>query len=461
MGALVLALVATPAGLLVAIPTAASAASAGPAGSPDTYQQASTVTAVAVQSVNEQDPAPVTGIDKPFSAYTAYVSGDLDSTGVSDARAAVATPGTGLEEGLNELEGVAGCTACPPINNPLEVYATYPATPKAQTQSAPTTLGALTTTAGSATATAGEASNVAAATAAGSDLLAGSTAALTLGAMTSSLTQTITADGLVVQASSSVSHISLAGLVTIDGVTSVASQTLQDGRVVARTASDRIGGVTALGQPAAIDADGIHILSAGDSGVLLSTLNKTLASALSALHLSVTAGDVDRSAAGSGGNAEATGLTISYDETIPAAIVNAVPVLPALPSQVPLAPPSLPSEYTGTVVIGSAGTVTGSVAVPAFEITLPGAPLPPVTTPGGGSAGIPSRTVFVPGTPGTPGISGGGPGVSTAVITRGFGQTLENWSLRAPYLVLVVMAIMTLVGICRGAFRRTHAEEDM
>jgi hypothetical protein len=426
------------------------------------YSQASTVTAVAVESVNEQYPLLITGIDKPLSAYAAYVTGDLDSTGVSDAQAAIFTPGSGLEQGVGEFQGLicsSGIPDCPtaPITNPLEAYASYPAEPavKATGQGPAYATDGVSLASGSAAASAGPDGNTATAATGGGTILAGSTAALSLGAVSSTLTQQISATGLVVTATSTVSHVALAGVLAIDSVTATASQTLRDGSVVARAANVRLSGVTVLGQPAAIDGSGVHVLSAGDSGMTLGALNTVLSTALSAAHLTVTAGGVDHSAAGTGGRTAASGLTINYDQTVPAALNPVTGVLGGTGL------PNLPSEFSGTVVLGSAGAVTGSVSVPNAVVTLPAAPVGPVTGTAG-TASVPARTVFVPGTAAAaPSGTGQLPAPSAAVVDRSFGTTLSNWSLRVPYLVLVALAVLVLVGVTRAARRRTGAEEDM
>lgn len=178
-------------------------------------------------------------------------------------------------------------------------------------------------------------------------------------------TKTIIKDSLITsQAVSTVKSINIAGMISIEGLTSTAVST-SDGVKGKPTASLQIGKITVGGQAAYIDGDGIHLasqnpLAAGVTAGVEQTLQKTLKQDGISLRTispktTVKAGEA---------TADAGGLVIVLDRTVPALGVPGVPAV-QIPGQAPivLGTPDLPLHIE--LLIGYARAIANATGVPA------------------------------------------------------------------------------------------------
>src|SRR4051812_16373436 len=203
------------AGLLALAPVLPLAAPA----SADVFVQAQT-TATAVHVSVTQQPAGSIITASLFDDAVAYAAGDYDSGGSSEALAAPAFPGRLVVQGPQLLcSEVFDCPAAPP-SYPLLADASYPRRPhdRATASGQPMGSGPFVVTPVSAGAAAGAAGNSGTTTGAKASLLAGTAGAVTAGASSATSTVTQTSDGLRVRVASTVSDVSIAGLVHIASV---------------------------------------------------------------------------------------------------------------------------------------------------------------------------------------------------------------------------------------------------
>src|SRR4051794_21515032 len=188
---------------------------AAPAGA-DVFVQAQT-TATAVHVSVTQQPAGSIITASLFDDAVAYAAGDYDSGGSSEALAAPAFPGRLVVQGPQLLcSEVFDCPVSPP-SYPLLADASYPRRPhdRAAASGQPIGSGPFVVTPLAAGATAGAAGNTGAATGAATSLLTGTPGAVTAGASSASSTVTGTAGGLHLRVASTVTDVSIAGLVHI------------------------------------------------------------------------------------------------------------------------------------------------------------------------------------------------------------------------------------------------------
>ncbi|MFL6239723.1 MAG: hypothetical protein ACJ735_09585 [Actinomycetes bacterium] len=309
----------------------------------------------------------------------------------------------------------------------------------------------------------------------GSTLLGPSAAAqVRTGAVHTTTNTVVDSKGRVVStADSLVQDITVLAAIHIGSVHSMA-QVINDGHhaPVVNT-STTVSGVTVGGQQAAIDQNGIRIVSADDKGKSLKTVNEQLAQlfAQDGISFKVLQPFVSRDNAHSA-STRAGGLVITFSFPLQQPIHPNTPPIPGciwpLPPAIPANPCTGVQEdpnglYFGTVNIASAGVQnTGSF----FSFTFnPGGigPLGPTTT------GTGPTTTFTPGTAGTPGTPGtaGTPG-SPSVAPPGGGQNsqlgsnpvgfVENLGDVAGRLKYLFPALLlAVIGVLAGRIGRAPA----
>ena len=184
-----------------------------------------------------------------------------------------------------------------------------------------------------------------------------------VGASTSTNKTTIKDSLVTSQAVSTVKSINIAGMITIEGMTASATST-SDGVKGKPTASLQIGKVSVGGQAAYIDGDGVHLVSqnpvaAGVTAGLEQTLQKTLTQDGISLRTispktSVKAGQA---------TADAGGLAIVLERTVPALGVPGVPSV-NLPGQAPIVLGTPDIRLHVELLIGYARAIANATGVP-------------------------------------------------------------------------------------------------
>jgi len=416
-----------------------------------TYYFEGETTATAVHLTLTQKPSSSIITASLVDDAAAYAASAYDSTGSSEAQAAPLYPGNLVVQGPSLLcEDVFGSDpfpACPvaPPPYPLLADASYPRTmvAHAQTNQSPVGSGPFVLTPAHADATAAADGNHGSTAGSALSMLAGSPAAVTVGAATAVSTLRATSDAITVHVESAVSDVTIAGLVHIASVHAVDDITVRPGTKPLDHPSITVTGVTAAGQPASIDGDGIHI--AGQNG-------PSLARQLAEQGVTVRTVGVNRADSSGAARSDATGLSIGFS----------VPVsgLPYIPN--PLPPPfdAVPGvnangTYVGTITLGSAGAVAATQAQPAFDlggIITPATAFPPALPPAVAPAtnpGLPQQAgSSVP--PAAAPVVASRPGVVRFV--------LDAFSLRDLYAVVALGTVLMFVGwravAAVGSFRR-------
>jgi hypothetical protein len=184
-----------------------------------------------------------------------------------------------------------------------------------------------------------------------------------IGASTAVNKTTLTDSLITSEATSQVKTINIAGMISIEGLTSHALST-SDGLKGKPTATLQIGKVTVAGQAAYIDADGIHLasqspLAAGVTAGIEQTLQKTLLQDGISLRTVSPKTTVKAGVA----TADAGGLAIVLDRTVPALGVAGVPAV-ELPGQPPVVLGTPDLRLHIELLIGYARAIANATSVP-------------------------------------------------------------------------------------------------
>jgi hypothetical protein len=175
--------------------------------------------------------------------------------------------------------------------------------------------------------------------------------------------KTIIKDSLITsEAVSTTKNINIAGMISIEGVTATATST-SDGAKGKPVAKLEIGKVSVGGQAAYIDNDGIHLASQSPlaSGITASA-EATLAKALSQDGISLRTISPKTSVKGGSANADAGGLSIILERTVPAVGVPGQSV--QLPGQTPIPLGTPDVRLHVELLIGHARAGANATAVP-------------------------------------------------------------------------------------------------
>jgi hypothetical protein len=250
------------------------------------------------------------------------------------------------------------------------------------------------------------------------------------------------------QAVSHTGAVTIADLITIEGVTARATAT-SDGVKAKPVAELEIGRVSVAGQPAYIDADGIHLVGQQPVGTgvapgVESLLQKTLATdgiTIRAVSPKVTALDGQATA-------DSGGIVITLVRTLPALGIPGLSSLPGVP--IPLGTPDLPLQVE--ITLGMARVSANATGVPADDAILD-TPLTPVDVSGASevaldpvgsgasaSGALGSAPAMSPPTPLAPALSAG--------ERRPFGSPIP-----VPWVVAGVLASIVLCGPLLGYAR--------
>lgn len=384
--------------LLSLAPTAAALLMVRPAAAADPGYDEVGLTAV-VSGARTDGVVGASGGLVTLDGGSAYISGRLDSSPSAQVLAAPYEPGTLTRTLVGQVNGGAGQTV---VTVP-DAEARYPGAQSTATccQAPPVAQGPLTFGAAAATAEAGPALAKGTVVAASYQVAA----VVSVGPSTSSLTMTSSAaTGRVVQdARTAVSHVDVAGVLTLSDVVATGRITT-DGDSHVAVQSLTIGGAGVSGQSVELGNDGVTAV--GTPLIPGQTLEAATQQANAQL-------------AAAGITLHTVGGRSTHDARSAAADTGGIEIV--------LATPALP----GGVAANNLTVVVGGVALTEADTRFAPLVAPPLVVPpvSGGTAGSTTTTAIVPGTPGTSGLSAvpgaavpqvaGPPTVATAFVVSG------------------------------------------
>jgi hypothetical protein len=382
-----------------------------------------------------------------FDDAVAYAAADYDSGGSSEALAAPAFPGRLVVQGPQLLcSELFSCPTTPPAY-PLLADASYPRRQHdtATASGQPTGSGPFVVTPLSATATANANNNNASTAGAKTTLLAGTAGAVTVGASAATSKVTGAGRGVQVQVTSTVSDISIAGLVHIANIAARDDISVSAGASPVDKPTITVSGVTVAGQTASIDERGIHLPGADGPSV-----NQRLDQA----GVSVRLVGTHHADTHNGARSDATALEI--DVAVPISgvpyIPNPLPTLPPPFDQVPQLPGvDANGTYVAQVTLGAVGAAAGFGVEPTLDLGGFGVvPTPRAAT---GSSSSSSSTASAPGSTGSQ--LGGGAGAVPAAPPqvapqasgiRGFLDGFSSGDIETLYAVLALGVAVLFIG---------------
>lgn len=368
----------------------------------DAFFQVQT-TAAAVHLTLTQKPASSLITASLVDDAVGYAASDFDSGGSSEALAASAFPGRLVVQGPQLLcSEVFSCPSQPP-DYPLLADASYPRRRHDQATVGGDRVGSgpFVATPLSATATAKANSNSGRTSAGRVSLLAGTPAAISVGASAATSSVRSTSRGVRVHVESTVHDVTIAGILHIESVRSVDDISVRSHAAPVNRPHITVAGVTLAGQRASIDGRGVHVNG---------TDGPSLTRKLVEQGVTVRTLGTHRSGTKTGARSDATGLQIDLDLPVKGTpyVPNPLPTLPPPFDQIPQLPGvNANGTYVGQVTLGAVGAAAGVGHEPTFDLGGVG------TVPGPGSGSNGGNESVVAGAP----PAGGGPGAVTAGST--------------------------------------------
>ncbi len=433
------ALVGTFALLPGAVAATPAPAHADTLGAGTLFHVETTVAGVSVTST--QQPALSVVTANLVDSAVAYAATTLDASGGSRARAAGYFPGDLVVQGPSLLCGMSGGCPVNPPSYPLLADASYPTHPHAHAgPAAPVGDGAtVTAAAGGADATAGPQATSALTRAGAVHALAGTPAAVSVGASTATSTASARSDGVHVHVESLLHDVSIAGLLRVRTVDVV-------DEIVARpdaTPTDRptveLSGVSFAGQSATVDATGVHV--AGHTG-------PSPARQLSRQGVTVSVLGADRADSTGAARSTARGLMVSF--ALPVSGVPYVPNPLPCPDSFPfcLGGANVNATYVGTLVLGSAGIAVDAEPPLGLGAVLLSPLSATAATAGAAQAGAAAAAGPALLSPSQHGGPDGAPVVAgpPSAGSRSLLAGLTRLPLDALYAVLAVVTVVLFVG---------------
>lgn len=433
-------------GLAIAGIVTAPHAGAESAPQPPDYTYSSTVSAIGLQTAIFSNPEP-SSVPDLTDVQTPSSDAVLDSFGTSQAAGHIGNlNGLGQLPSLICLASAAACKAIPigslsggliknfPPPDPLGAYATNPAhqndtAPSVGSKHASVKVKSGPFSIGAANADAHADSTSTSTSAVDSDLsiLGG----VSIGSITTSTSQHVTAAGLVTTATSQIGNIDIGTkhLLHIGSARSTLSITSVPGKPATDTASSVLSGVTVLGKAATINRHGVHVKGGpGVPAAVSSAYQKVLDTVFKAAGFGIKQASISRSDGHTGHTVTVAGLKLFFKHTVkgtPPVTIGLPQGIPcpikAISSKLPVdicagVGLSLNAKYRGQIALGQVSAV--SLAQPASKIPKP--PNPPASTPPGGGTGGTQSTGSTGG--GATSFGGTGPTGPTSV-TPPTGQT--------------------------------------
>jgi hypothetical protein len=384
---------------------------------------AADTTAAGVQIFSSQQPYTSIVVGQLVDDSVGYAESTLDTVGGSEAQAAAFYPGTLVAQGPQLLCSLfLPCPAQPPAY-PLLADASYPSRPQASAPGQNLTIGGrsqpLAVTPVGATARAGPAANSADTAVAAARALSGGET-VSVGTIHTSVSSTATSTALTVLVRTVVHDVTIGGVVHIRTVESVDQQVVRLGRRPVDHVLTTLVGVTADGQSASIDQNGVHV--AGHRQALVDHQ-------LAAQGLSVALLDAAKQDGRGSADSSTEGLLVELTRTVsntppkPAPPEVCSPVSPTLPPPLNQITNNLPlnscvnlnAEYVSSITIAGAGAVSSAVPAPSFTFpassSLPTAHLPGPAAPAAAGtpppAPLPGAPAVAPAGGATPQVAGG------------------------------------------------------
>jgi hypothetical protein len=229
-----------------------------------------------------------------------------------------------------------------------------------------------------------------------------------------------------------IGHISIAGLITIDGIDTTATAS-SDGHHGTPSATTNIGSVKVAGLAASIGPDGIALNGKGQAGVLVQTANKLLA-ALQKAGLSITALAPQTTKDGNGATATSGAVVVTFEDAN----------LPDLGKLAPQLPIPIPNSAGISLVLGLSHAAAAATLQP--DITLP--PVTPTTSSTSPTTG--SQTVGTPPCIGCGLSTTGGertePNQGTAPLIAGQQSTALGVPVRTEWVVIALLLAVLAAG---------------
>jgi hypothetical protein len=265
------------------------------------------------------------------------------------------------------------------------------------------------------------------------------TSILEIASATSDTDAAVAASRISTSAHTDVGKINLAGLITIDGISSSATAA-SNGQTGTPSASLHVGAVTVAGVPASIGPKGItldkKVLNVG--GVSLIPLANTVLTALNTAGISITAIDPVKTVKGSEADVTSGGIVISLED-------KDIPNLGALLPQLPLL---LPNSIGARLSLGFSQASANATRLPA--VGTGGGGVPPSVNPGGGQTGVtnPGGTgVGSVTTPSGPVTSTGSPGGgSPPVVATAPEAAILGVPVRVAWVVIAFLLSLLAAG---------------
>jgi len=422
--------------------------------SADAFLQAQT-TATAMHVTVTQQPASSIITASLLDDAVAYAASDFDTGGSSEALAAPAFPGRLVVQGPQLLcSELFSCPATPP-SYPLLADASYPRRQHdtATASGSATGSGPFVVTPVQAEATATADTNSGTTTGGRTSLLAGTPGALSIGASSAASRVTSATGSLRLRVESSVSNVSIGGLVAIGSVVARDDIVISAGKKPVDTPTITVSDVTVAGQKASIDDRGVHV-PGGDGPSLSHQLDQA--------GVSVRTVGAHRADTATGARGDATALEI--DVQVPVSGVPYVPnPLPQLPppfDQVPQLPGvNANGTYVAHVTLGAVGAAAGIGEEPSFDLGSFGTvPTPSAGGSGGSSTGA-APTSLGQQVGGARGQAGAVPPPQVAAPRasglRGILDGFTSGQLETLYAVVTLGAVVLFVG-WRGAAVLRH-----
>jgi hypothetical protein len=251
---------------------------------------------------------------------------------------------------------------------------------------------------------------------------------------TSDSSVTVNASSVSAQAETHISHITIAGVIQIDGIESVAVAS-SDGVTGHHTNTLHIDGVTVAGVSANIGPDGITLnKKAQNLPVSVIDVANTALTALQQAGLIVRLVPADGADAGEGSTATSGSIQVLFNDTN----------IPNLGAVVPQVPIPLPNSFGFEVDLG--GSQANAAAT-----QLPGLPTVPSVGPGGGRppagpGGAVGCGGCSTGVPNGPGLTSSVPGGTTPIVAMPAAHSVLGLPIHTAWVVLAFLLSLLAAG---------------
>jgi hypothetical protein len=261
---------------------------------------------------------------------------------------------------------------------------------------------------------------------------------LNLGSATARTTSTINVASVATAAKTRVNHVTIAGIVKIDGVSSNALAN-SDGKRGSQHSHLHVGEVTVAGVPASIGPKGLTLKkkSFGGSGAAISAANKAL-TGLRASGVTIATIAPVKHVKGSRATVTSGAVQIEF----------AVKSVPNLAATIPQLPLPLPNSAAIDVDLGFSQTTADATRLPPTgpPVKPPPATTPP-TSPGGTGGGTGVTSTGTGGTlPGGGSTTMGSTGGGTPIVASPVSETAFGIPVRVAWVIFALLLALMIAG---------------